>query len=306
MPRSLVQTKGSHVSLDLTLEQFFRLRTTIADEATRAHYRRAVHWLGESIGRPAKLSDLTDDNLAGLLVWLVQTRGQQATTANGAHKCLSSLWRWAHNRGLKSTGPTVKALRTPQRVPRAWRRDELTRLITAARQSPGSICGIPARVWWVCLFALEWDTGCRAGELLSLRWEWLDDSTGWIVAPAEVRKGKLRDAAYGLTPSTLEALRPIRLPVGLILRWEMHRSRYWQLWNELLDRAGLPRGRAFKTQALRRSFASWLKVGGGDATAACGNGSQAMTARHYLDPALTQQRHGDDMPFHVLELGESS
>ena len=59
---------------------------------------------------------------------------------------------------------------------------------------------------YACSHRSEWDTGCRAGELLKLRWEWLDDSTGWIVARRS-QEGKLRDAAYGLTPSTLEALR---------------------------------------------------------------------------------------------------
>jgi integrase len=257
------------------------------------------------LGRESRISDLTDDHVAGLLNWLQMTRGQQPATANGSHKCLTSLWRWLHNRGLLRTGPTVKPLRTPERVPRAWRREEIDALVAAVRMSPGSICGIPARDWWMILFAIEWDTGCRATELLSLRWEWLDWSTGWITVPAESRKGRRRDAAYGLLPDTLAFLAKFRQPQGLILRWDKDRSRYWQLWDALLVAAGLPKGRRSKTQALRRTFATWLLIGGGDATAACGHVDARTTARHYVDPSLTARRHGDSMPFRLLGLSEA-
>lgn len=285
-------------------EQFFLLRTDITDEATRQHYRRAVRWLGEMLGRLARVDDLTDDHVAGLLNWLQRTRNQQPATANGAHKCLCSLWRWLHNRGLIKTGPTVKPLRTPERAPRAWKREELELLLTTARNQPGSICDLPARVWWLALFALEWDTGCRANELLSLRWEWVDWSSGWIVVPAECRKGRQRDGVYGLMPDTLAFLGSFRKPLGLILQWERHRSRYWQLWRDLLTEAGLPADRRHKTQCLRRTFATFLAIGGGDPVAACGHVDARTTARHYVDPTLTTKRHGEALPFRLL--GEAS
>lgn len=296
-------SKSSRDLMEILEDDFFQLKTAITNEVTRGHYRRAVRWLGELLGRSARVADLSDDNLARLLRWLQEIRGQGPATANTSHKNLCALWRWLHNRGVVATGPTVAALRTPERAPRAWREDELAKLLNAARTSPGSIGGLPARVWWLALFALEWDTGCRASELLALRWEWLDWERGWLTVPAEYRKGQRRDGVYGLLPDTLGYLGQIRRPTGLILGWDRDRSRYWQLWKGLLDRAGLPNDRRTKTQCLRRTFATYLQIGGGDASAACGHSSPSITREHYLDPTLTTRRHGEAMPFRLLGMG---
>lgn len=293
--------------IDQLLEgQFFPIQTRIRNEKTRRHYRRAVRFLGEMLERPPRVTDLSDDNVAALLHWLTTTRKQTAVTANTSRKCLVSLWRWCHNRGLTTTGPTIQPLPTPRRQPRAWRREEMARLLEAARDTPGSICGMPARVWWLVLFALEWDTGARAGELFAFRWEWLDFESGWLTCPAEYRKGNVSDAVYGLLPDTLGLLRNIAKPSGLILQWPTDRnvSRYYQLWSDLLERAGLPNDRRHKTQCLRRTFASFLAAGGGDPTAACGHADRSTTQRYYLDPVVTATKHGVNMPFRLL--GEAS
>ena len=70
------------------------------------------------LGGPAMLSDLTDDNLAKLLRWLQNTRGQSNVTANGTHKCICCFWRWARDRQLIATGPTVPPLKTPRKAPK--------------------------------------------------------------------------------------------------------------------------------------------------------------------------------------------
>lgn len=287
------------------LDSFFLLSTAQAAQ-TRKHYERAVHWLGLAIGRPAKISDLTDDHLRALLSWLQRERQQTPITANTSHKCIVRLWRWCRDRGLITTGPTVPPLREPVQTPRAGSAAQLRQLVAAAVASPGTICGLPASTWWLALLALEWDTGCRASELLELRWEWLDWERAWLVVPAAARKGQRRDAAYGLMADTMRLLASIRQPSGRILRWDLDRSRYYQLWKELLLAAGLPTGRHFKTQWLRRSFASHLQAGGGDATAALGHSSRATTLNHYLDPTLTAARAGESMPFRLLDFREGS
>ena len=304
MIRHRCTRKRSGMDLSQFLEtQFFLLRTKIRDPKTKDHYRRAVRWLGEMLSRPALLSDLTDDHVAGVLNWLQQTRGQSATTANGAHKCLCCLWRFARDKGLVLTGPTVAPLRTPIRAPRAWRQEELARLVQAARESTGSICGLPASAWWLSVLALSWDTGIRATELLSLEWRWLDWQSGWLHVPAEVRKGKHHDEVYGLAPDTLKLLASLPRHGDLILGWNgRHRTRYWQLWKSLLRSAGLPATRYTATQCLRRTFATWLEIGGGSATDALGHSSRDTTRRAYLDPTMTRTRSADRLPFRLLGL----
>jgi integrase len=287
---------------DILERQFFPLQTRIANETTRDHYRRAVRWLGEMLGRPAVLTDLTDDSLSAILRWLTSARSQSPVTANGSMQCLSALWRWCRDRDLPIRGgPTVRPLREPIRTPRAWSVAELDRLCAAADASIGSIGGMPARTWWLTLFALVMDSGCRSSELLALDWAWIDWERGWIYVPAECRKGQRRDEAYGLRPDTLSWLAKIRQPQGQILGWgDRHISLYHLRWNELLTRAGLPNGRYNQAQKLRRTFATLLTVAGGDATAALGHASRATTLRSYLDPSVCRTRHADLIPFHPL------
>lgn len=286
---------------DLLERQFFPLSTRITNERTRLHYRRAVRWLGEALHRPAKVSDLTNDHIAAMLTYLRVERGQQATTANGSHKCLCALWRWCRDEGLIQTVPRVQALKTPIRTPRAWTISELERLVEAADASPGSIGDMPARQWWLTLIALVMDTGARSTELLALRWEWIDWDSGWLRVPAECRKGSHHDATYGLRAQTMRWLASIRKPTGEILGWNGRSvALYHKRWKELLERAGLPSGRAYQAQMLRRTFATLLTAAGGDATEALGHASRLTTLRHYLDPSATAKRHADVIPFHPL------
>lgn len=300
----MIRHAGRHRAMDLLalLEtQFFPLQTGITNLSTKQHYRRAVRWLGAALGRPANISDLTNDHLVAVLTYCTTTLGQAPTTANGTHKCLTCLWRWCLNEGLVKTGPRVKPLKTPIRTPRAWSVAELDRLCAAADIAPGSIGGMPARVWWLTLFCLVMDGGIRCSELLALRWEWIDWDTASILVPAEVRKGQHHDEWYGLRPMTMDWLGKIRKPEGQILGWAgRHPSLYHIRWNELLERAGLPRGRYNQTQKLRRTFATLVHVSGGDATAAMGHGSRATTLKSYLDPSVCRTRHADLIPFHPL------
>lgn len=281
--------------------QFFPLKTSITSDVTKRRYRRAVRWLGESIGRHALLDDLTDDHLAAISSYLRDRRQQSPRTINGTLECLRCLWRWCRDRQLAKGGPTFAPLKVAARQPRAWREEELSRLIQAADASGGSIGGMPARTWWLTLFALVMDTGARAAELLAMRWEWLDWQAGTMSVDAAVRKGGQRFMCYGLRRDTLAWLDRIKRPEGLILAWDMDPSRLYQLYGDLLKAAGLPNTRYTKLHCLRRTFATLLEANGGDATAALGHASRATTLRHYLDPTRTVRVHADVIPFHPLQ-----
>ena len=292
---------------DVLETQFFKSVPCHAD--TKGHYRRAVRWLGEAIGRTATVADMTDDHVAAMMIHLRDVRQQSAATVNGSHKCLVRLWRWMRDRPREykiTDGPTVKPWKVPKRAPNALGKPELTRLLLAAHRSPGAIGGLPARVWWLTLFGLEWDTGVRAGELLSVRWEWIDWSRGYFTVPAEYRKGSMADEQYGLFPDTLEWLSHIRKPRGVILQCGKNRCLYYPKWNDLLERAGLPPDRHHKTHCLRRTFATWLKIGGGNPQDALGHQSFATTMK-YLDKSLNDERRfGKFMPFRLLSLLDES
>ena len=289
------ERKGMNLS-EVLEKQYFLQQTRITDPKTVAHYRRSVRRLGEMLGRPPLLSDLTDETISGLMRWEQLRRGVAAETANHTRKCLVALWRWCRDKELVRGGPTVQKLKVPKRRPKALTEDELRRLVEASQHVPGTIGGLPAPTWWLTLLAIEIDTGMRAGELLALRWEWIDWERQRVDVPAEVRKGKSEDASYWLPASTLRWLAPLRQPHGLILGWARHVSRYYQLWDELLELAGLPPGRRNKTHALRRTFATLVAANGGDPSAALGHSDPTVAKRYYLDPDATDQKHAERIP----------
>ena len=251
------------------------------------------------LARPPRLSDLADDTITRLTIWLRDVKQLHSRTCNDRRGRINSLWRWLADRGLCAKRPTNCPLDVPSRTPRAWTRDELSRLIHACAAAPGTICSLPASVWWLAFHALAWDTGARTTEILSFRWEWIDAS-GWLSVPADARKARRKDAVYRLQPDTLAILAPISRPVGLVLGWTLHRSRFWQLYHELLSSAELPNTRYDKPQRLRRSHASWLASAHGDATASLGHSDARTTRESYLDPRICQPPASGLLPFRIL------
>jgi integrase len=287
--------------LGVVLERhYFPLNLRVRCEQTRKQYRYAVGNLSEHLGRPATVADLSDDNVTRMMGWLRDVQGLHPRTVNDRRWRINALWTWLARRGFVRLWPTNCALPVPLRTPRAWTQEEIDRLVAAASRSEGMIGDIPARQWWLDLFFVEWDLGGRKAEVLAFEWQWLDLSTGFIHVPAEVRKAKRADACYRLMPDTMARLRLRAKKRGKIFPFPLHETRFYQLFDKLLEAAGLPRTRYTKMQCWRRSFATHLKCGGGDPTVALGHGSAAVTIEHYIDPTLTAERHGERMPFRLL------
>lgn len=289
---------------DLCEKQYFALNVRIRDEKTRTQYRIALGNFRDFLGREGTLDDLTDDAMTRFIIWLRDVRELHPRTCNDRRSRLNALWTWLANREFLLRRPTNCPLEEPQRTPRAWTQDELRRLIRACHDSPGTIGPLPASTFWLAFHSLAWDTGARTSELLQLRWEWLDHGTGWVSVPAYARKGQKRDACYRLQPDTMAVLSTFRRPTGPILGWDYHASRFWQLYSELLTRAGLPNSRYDKPQKMRRSHGSWLAAAGGDATGSLGHLDSATTRQHYLDPRIVAPSPSSQLPFRLL--GEAS
>ena len=187
---------------------------------TRRLYEFSVRNFGAFLGREATLEDFTDDAVSRLLAWMIE-RGLSPYTANKERSQLLAIWRFAARKRFVEDWPDVEPEIQPKRDPRAWTENELARLFTACSTVTGMIADIPAAAWWTALHYVAWFTAERIGAVLKLRWSDLDAQTGWLVVPAEARKGRRADKSTRLPSEAINALKAIREPRrDLLFPWD--------------------------------------------------------------------------------------
>lgn len=261
---------------------------------TRDTYRLVVRQLSETVGRPALVRDLTTEEICRLLRRLADS-GISLHTVQQRRNYVVALANWCSRRGILPWWVTVERLKTPAVVPRAWAMTELEALYAACGRFPGTYCGVPASAWWQAFHLLAWDTGERTGALLAIRDDWLSLSQAVLSIPAEARKGGQDAATYHLRPGTVEALKPMVAACrargdSTVFAFPATRYTFYHHYTRLLKLAGLPSGRKFKPQRIRRTFATFLEKAGGDATEALGHSTRRVTKESYLDPTML---HGE-------------
>lgn len=260
-------------------------------------YRLSIAAFSKSLGRPAKLVDLTNKNL----VMHMQNRldgkmfaGKSRGTANKDRCQILAIWRMAHRLGFVDVWPEVPELPEPERVPKAWTREDLEKLFGHIDQLDGMLNKIPAKLWWRAMVMLALDTAERIGAVRAARWDWLEDR--WIQIPAEVRKGGKRDKKYWLSPTTFSLLSMVRkhdAQSELILPWPYCENSIWIEYGKILKAAGLPHGRQDKFHRLRKTTASVLFAAGCNPQEALDH-QHRRTTRRYIDPRFTRDIQPSD------------
>lgn len=282
------------------LNRYFRCNLKIRSEQTRAIYRYTLANLHDSLGHNPTLDDLTDDNCAAMMNYLLQA-GKAERTVNERRARLHAFWSWLAKRSIVKTFPTTPRLEVPIRTPIAWTKAELIELLKACGAQEGTIGTIPAKHWWASLHLVMWDTSERISALIATRWEHLQGE--WLHLPAEVRKGKRSDACYKLRPETLRLLEKIRSDRPYIWPWPYVPMYLWVKYRILRKQAGLPSDRLSSFHRMRKSVASHLEAAGGNATEALGHASRSVTVRSYLDPRITEKPQPMDKLFRIEEDG---
>jgi integrase len=265
----------------------------IRDSKTVEHYRRAVDDLAELLGREPTLADLSDENLTALIRHLLTRRQLAERTANERAGRIKAFWTWAAKKRHVQEWPAFTFVPEPEKIPVAWREDELVRIFNSCRRWRGDICGIPAWRWWMCLHGFLWCSGERIGATLVMRVEHLHLEERVAVLPASIRKGKRKPAVHRLWADLVLMLEQILPPNGpkrdLVFPWAKDATMLYYDYRKLLTWAGLPSDRYCKYHRMRVSHASWLHVTGQDATQALGHSDPATTRRSYIDPSLMRQ-----------------
>lgn len=268
---------------NICVSRYFLVNQRIRSDATHVQYRFALNNLRDFIGHEPTADDLQDDNVAGMMGLLLRG-GLAPKTINERRGRINALWTWLAKRGVVSTFPTIGPMPEPERAPLAWSREEIARILRECDVEGGWIAGVPARLWWVSLHQVCWDSGERIGALMEARWQHL--TADYLTLPAEIRKGGRHDRVYHLHPDTLASLDRIRQPSReMVWPWELTPGMLWTRYKRLLKRAGLPFDRKSMFHRMRKSVASHFQAAGGNATALLGH-QDARTTACYLDPRI--------------------
>ena len=264
--------------------RYFLINQRISCHDTQRQYRYAIDNLKEFVGHEPELADLTDDNVAGMM-GLLRRRDLSVETVNDRRGRINALWTWCAKRGMVTTWPTVAPLPEPERIPLAWSRDDVAKILRECSVEGGWIDGIPARRWWYSLHLVMWDSSERIGALLETRWAHLQGEN--LILPAEIRKGGKRDRMYRLHPDTLAELNAMREPSRECI-WPFPWTQVilYRRYKNILKRAGLAFDRKSMFHRMRRSVASHYEAAGGDASQILGHGDRKTTVEHYLDPTI--------------------
>jgi len=263
---------------------------------TRVLYLHTIRQFSLHLGRLATVADMNDDAVCTF----IQAR-HAATSGHSAARDRTNLVAIATFAAKKRHIPEFLDIPTVPVVwpePVAYRPEQFAALLTACKTAPGLIGKCAASDWWVAFHIVALTTGERTEALLSLKWEWLSDD-GWLRVPASVRKGRHKAMAYRLSPASMAVVERLRCNGGderiFATHWRCVESFYLH-YTKLLQRAGLPSGRRWKPQMLRRTFASYVKLAGGNATDALAHESSSTTRRHYEDKTVTDKAApGDDV-----------
>lgn len=276
---------SEEVNGEITLQAFFNKqykpkRLIGKSQSIIRIYKTCFRKFSRWIGRPAVLSDLTDDTVAEYLYALSEVRSMH--TVDREYTCIVALWRFAARKRLVDLFPEIPKPQGPAPIPDAWSPEELDKLLATAKEWDGNYSGVDAGLYWESLIRVIYDTGERIGAVLKIEKHHLAD--GWLSVPAMNRKGRLAGKQFKLSERTNDRLQQVAAKQldRYLFQWPYSDCYLWIVYGQILEAAGLPNNRRTKLHKLRRTVATYYEAAGGNATQLLGHSSRKITEA-YLD-----------------------
>jgi integrase len=216
-------------------------------------------------------------------------RGQQNRALAVLRKAINLAELWGIR--AKGTNP-CKGIQVngERKIKRYLSRAELERLLAAL----DAFAEAGVRWRFAQLIRLLLLTGCRVREIMTARWEWLDQDATILTLPPDAHKtgGQDDERKVHLPPAASLILRELRRRSNT--EWiiagdgDGHLIGYWYLWDKLLEAAKI---KNLRVHDLRHSYASYAITTAGltlpQVGALLGHASPQTTARyaHLMDEA---------------------
>lgn len=262
----------------------------------------------EFCGHEPTTLDLSDENIAACMAWMVRRKKLSPTSANKLRDNFNAFWGFLARQRIMPVFPEIAEMTEPEKIPVAWTRNQLHQLWMALERQPGDWEGIPIKLWWMSLHSVMWDTASRLGAIRQVRWQDIDLDDRWVTLRPETTKGQRRGQVIRLHEQTVALLRRIVEPRReLVWPWPYRSQDYiYTLYREILKGAGLPTGPDRAFHCMRKSSISWFAAAGGDATKLAGHATAAMTERHYIDPKIVGSVSASGTLFRMFERPEAT
>jgi len=239
-------------------------------------YSTTLATVQRTLGAGRRLDTLTEAALEGYRHDKT-AEGLKPGTINKHLAILGSVLTFAVKRRMIRARPKIATPNPQNERVRFLTREEVGRLL--------EVC--PPHVADLVKAAVS--TGCRLGELLAMRWDWLDQERGILSLPASACKsGRARHIPINATlEALLEARREKAAPASPLV-FDLAGRQTRTFWRAFKDAAETAKLGDLRFHDLRHTFASWLVQGGTDLYSVAtllGHASLAMTARYsHLKP----------------------
>lgn len=256
---------------------------------TEYQMRVSVSTFDKWLGRPAKLTDLTEYQVSTWLRDMEKSETLSKRTISGRRGDLLAIWRHAADCGVVQWPQRVRSIKVPQPMPVAWTLEEIGALLRHAETLGGFLSnGLPRRRYFWTLLKSAYETGFRRSDLLRFHISWMRDD-GTIVMTqhktgfahvAAVRQDT-RDALVWLSErKRADGQDRPEQPL-----WWPYTPRQMYLYIEQIVAAAGVRPGAL--QQFRRTGATHSeRVQPGAAIRYLGHASHSQAQKHYVDRSL--------------------